>query len=47
MNHILLLEDDATLGQGIRFALENSEARVTLCSALSQEIGRASCRERV
>ena len=36
MNHILLLEDDATLGQGIRFALENSEARVTLCSALSQ-----------
>ena len=36
MNHILLLEDDATLGQGIRFALENGEARVTLCAALSQ-----------
>lgn len=36
MNHILLLEDDATLGQGIRFALENSEVCVTLCPALSQ-----------
>lgn len=36
MNHILLLEDDATLGQGIRFALENADVSVELCAALSQ-----------
>jgi len=36
MNHILLLEDDAALGQGIRFALENGGVRVELCATLSQ-----------
>lgn len=36
MNHILLLEDDATLGQGIRFALENSGTGVEPCQTLSQ-----------
>lgn len=36
MKHILLLEDDATLGQGIRFALENNGIQVKLCTALSQ-----------
>ena len=36
MKHILLLEDDAALGQGIRFALENNSIQVELCTALSQ-----------
>lgn len=36
MKHILLLEDDAALGQGIRFALENEGIQVELCTALSQ-----------
>ena len=36
MKHILLLEDDAALGQGIRFALENDGIQVELCAALSQ-----------
>lgn len=36
MNRILLLEDDAALGQGIRFALENDDVQVELCTALSQ-----------
>ena len=36
MKRILLLEDDATLGQGIRFALENDGVQVELCTALSQ-----------
>ena len=36
MKHILLLEDDVALGQGIRFALENDGIQVTLCAALSQ-----------
>lgn len=39
MKHILLLEDDVTLGQGIRFALENDGLQVTLCTALSQAQG--------
>lgn len=36
MKHILLLEDDTTLGQGIRFALENDGIRVELFTTLSQ-----------
>ena len=36
MKHILLLEDDAALGQGVRFALENDGVQVELCTALSQ-----------
>ena len=36
MKHILLLEDDTTLGQGIRFALENDGIRVELYTTLSQ-----------
>ena len=36
MKRILLLEDDAALGQGIRFALENDGIQVELCTALSQ-----------
>ena len=42
MNHILLLEDDAALGQGIRFALENSGVSVELCAGLSQARSRLS-----
>ena len=34
MKHILLLEDDAALGQGIRYALENDGVQVELCTAL-------------
>lgn len=36
MKHILLLEDDVTLGQGIRFALENDSVHIELCTTLSQ-----------
>lgn len=36
MKHILLLEDDIALGQGIRFALENDGIQVELCTALFQ-----------
>lgn len=36
MKRILLLEDDTTLGQGIRLALENQDVHVELCAALSQ-----------
>ena len=36
MKHILLLEDDAALGQGIRYALENDGVQVELCTALAQ-----------
>lgn len=36
MKHILLLEDDAALGQGIRFALENDGIQVELCTTLAQ-----------
>ena len=36
MKHILLLEDDAALGQGIRYALENDGVQVVLCTALAQ-----------
>lgn len=39
MKRILLLEDDTTLGQGIRLALENPDVRVELCAALSQARG--------
>lgn len=39
MKHILLLEDDAALGQGIRYALENDGVQVKLCTALSQAQG--------
>ena len=39
MKHILLLEDDAALGQGIRYALENDGVQVELCTALSQARG--------
>ena len=36
MKRILLLEDDAALGHGIRYALENDGVQVELCTALSQ-----------
>ena len=36
MKHILLLEDDAALGQGIRYALENDGVQVELRTALAQ-----------
>lgn len=39
MKHILLLEDDAALGQGIRYALENDSVQVKLCTALAQAQG--------
>lgn len=35
MQNILLLEDDAALGQGIRMALAGPETAVTLCTALA------------
>lgn len=39
MKHILLLEDDAALGQGIQYALENDGVQVELCTALAQAQG--------
>ncbi|MCI8601001.1 MAG: response regulator transcription factor [Oscillospiraceae bacterium] len=39
MKRILLLEDDAALGQGVRYALENDGVQVELCTALSQARG--------
>ena len=39
MKHILLLEDDAALGQGIRYALENDGIQVELRTALAQAQG--------
>lgn len=39
MKHILLLEDDAALGQGIRFALESEDIRIELCNTLAQARG--------
>ena len=36
MKQILLLEDDAALGQGVRLALENGGVQVRLCTTLSQ-----------
>ena len=36
MQNILLLEDDATLGQGIRLALENQQVHISLCHCLAQ-----------
>lgn len=36
MEQILLLEDDAALGSGIRMALENTDMSVTLCGTLSE-----------
>ena len=45
MKHILLLEDDTALGQGIRFALENNGVQVELCTALSQAQSLPPCKE--
>lgn len=36
MQKILLLEDDAALGNGIRLALQSPEMRLTLCATLAQ-----------
>jgi DNA-binding response OmpR family regulator len=44
MQQILLLEDDAALGQGVRMALQTPETVITLCATLSQ--GRAALLER-
>ena len=45
MKHILLLEDDAALGQGIRYALENDGVQVELCTALSQAQSLPPCKK--
>ena len=36
MQKILLLEDDAALGNGIRLALQSPEMRLTLCATMAQ-----------
>jgi len=36
MQHILLLEDDTALGEGIRLALQGPEVALTLCRTLAQ-----------
>lgn len=36
MQKILLLEDDITLGSGIRLALQNPSIQITLCRTLAQ-----------
>ena len=40
MKQILLLEDDVTLGNGIRLALQNDTRQITLCRTLAE--GRAA-----
>ena len=40
MKQILLLEDDVTLGNGIRMALQNDAQHITLCRSLAE--GRAA-----
>ena len=40
MKQILLLEDDVTLGDGIRLALQNDTQQITLCRTLAE--GRAA-----
>ena len=36
MRKILLLEDDGTLGQGMRLALQGSELQIRCCDTLAQ-----------
>lgn len=36
MHHILLLEDDLTLGNGIRLALQSETAQITLCRTIAE-----------
>ena len=36
MEHLLLVEDDLALGQGVRLALQTEERPVTLCRTLAQ-----------
>ena len=42
MQKILLLEDDITLGSGIRLALQSPSAQITLCRTLAQARGAAA-----
>ena len=39
MQKILLLEDDITLGSGIRLALQSPSVQITLCRTLAQSLG--------
>lgn len=39
MQKILLLEDDTTLGSGIRLALQSPSVQITLCRTLAQSLG--------
>ena len=43
MKQILLLEDDVTLGNGIRLALQNGTQQITFCRTLAE--GRAACEQ--
>ena len=36
MQKILLIEDDITLGNGIRLALQNTSLQITLCHTLTE-----------
>ena len=42
MQKILLLEDDITLGSGIRLALQSPSVQITLCRTLAQARGAAA-----
>ena len=42
MQKILLLEDDITLGSGIRLALQSPSVQITLCRTLSQARGASA-----
>lgn len=44
MQHLLIVEDDNALGQGVRLALQGPEAEITLCRALAE--GRAALLEK-
>ena len=44
MQHLLIIEDDAALGQGVRLALQGTEVEITLCRSLQE--GRAALSQR-
>ena len=44
MQHLLIIEDDAALGQGVRLALQGTEVEITLCRSLQE--GREALSQR-
>ena len=47
MNKILIVEDDKTISLELKELLDNSGYKAIIVTDFKNEIGRASCRERV